>query len=68
MSQSPNDKQELAEDLKVVKENAEPAAVLVDSGCVSEAVIEKIEAENPGLQVLTAMERQPHGRTIKQLE
>ena len=68
MSQSPNDKQELAEDLKVVKENAEPAAVLVVSGFVSEAVIEKIEAENPGLQVLTAMERQPHGRTIKQLE
>jgi hypothetical protein len=53
VSQSPNDKQELAEDLKVVKENAEPAAVLVDSGFVSEAVIEKIEAENPGLQVLT---------------
>jgi transposase len=68
VSQSPNDKQELADDLKVVKENAEPAAVLVDSGFVSKAVIEKIEAENPGLQVLAAMERQPHGRTIKQLE
>lgn len=31
VSQSPNDKQELAEDLKAVKENASPAIVLVDS-------------------------------------
>ena len=68
VSQSPNDKQELAEDLKVVKENAEPVVVLIDSGFVSEAAIKRIDAENPGLQVLAAMERQPHGRTIKQLE
>ena len=57
VSQSPNDKQELAEDLKVVKENAEPVVVLVDSGFVSEAAIERIEAESPGLQVLAAMEQ-----------
>lgn len=68
VSQSPNDKQELAADLTAVKEHVVPAVVLVDSGFVSEAAIEKIEAENPGLQVLAAMERQPHGRTIKQLE
>jgi hypothetical protein len=42
LSQSRIDKQELAEDLKVMKENAELAAVLVDSGFVSEAAIEKI--------------------------
>ena len=68
VSQSPNDKQELAEDLKVVKENASPAVVLIDSGFVSESTVVKIESENPGLQVLAAMERQPHGRTVKQLE
>ena len=68
MSQSPNDKQELAEDLKVVKENVCPAIVLVDSGFVSESAVSTIEAKNPGLEVLAAMKREPHGRTVKQLE
>jgi transposase len=68
VSQSPNDKQELAEDLKAVKENVSPAIVLVDSGFVSELAVSTIEAENPGLEVLAAMKREPHGRTVKQLE
>ncbi len=68
VSQSPNDKQELAEDLKAVKENVSPAIVLVDSGFVSESVFSTIEAENPGLEVLAAMKREPHGRIVKQLE
>jgi hypothetical protein len=68
VSQSPNDKQELAEDLKAVKENVSPAIVLVDSGFVSESAVSIIEAENPGLEVLAAMKREPHGRTVKQLE
>jgi hypothetical protein len=68
VSQSPNDKQELAEDLETVKENVSPAIVLVDSGFVSESAVSTIEAENPGLEVLAAMKRETHGRTIKQLE
>jgi hypothetical protein len=68
VSQSPNDKQELAEDLKAVKENVSPAIVLVDSGFVSESAVSTIEAENPGLDVLAAMKREPHGRTVKQLK
>lgn len=48
--ESPNDKQELAEDLKAVKENVSPAIVLVDSGFVSESAVSTIEAENLGLE------------------
>ena len=55
VSQSPNDKQELAEDLKAVKENVSPAIVLVASGLVSELAVSTIEAENPGLEVLAVM-------------
>jgi hypothetical protein len=68
VSQSPNDKQELASDLQEVQKTVTPAQALVDSGFVSQAAIEKIEAETPGLQILAAIERQPHGRTIQQLE
>jgi hypothetical protein len=55
--QSPNDKKELAEDLKAVKENTSPAVMLVDSGFFSRSAGLKIEAENPGLQVLAVIER-----------
>jgi hypothetical protein len=50
VSQSPNDKQELEEDFKVVKENVNPAIVLVDSSFVSESAVSTIEAENPSLE------------------
>jgi len=68
VSQSPNDKQELAEDFQSVKENVSPAIVLVDSGFVSESAVTTLEAENPGLEILAAMKREPHGRTVQQLE
>jgi transposase len=68
VSQSPNDKQELEPDLQEVQKNVTPAQALVDNGFASQSAIEKIEAANPGLQILAAIERQPHGRTIRQLE
>lgn len=68
VSQSPNDKQELAGDLKAVKENVNFDTVPVDSDFVSESPVSTVEAENPGLEVLAAIKREPHGRTVKQLE
>lgn len=68
VSQSPNDKQELAPDLQAVQKHVRPATVLVDNGFASQEAIEKLEAQNPGLQILAAMGREPHGRSIRQLE
>jgi hypothetical protein len=56
--QSRNDKKELVEDLKAVKENTSPAVMLFDSGFVIESAGLKIEAENLGLQVLAVIECQ----------
>jgi hypothetical protein len=55
VSQSPNDKQELAPDLQAVQKHVRPATVLVDNGFASQEAIEKLEAQNPGLQILAAM-------------
>jgi len=41
---------------------------VVDNGFASQEAIEKLEAQNPGLQILAAMGREAHGRTIRQLE
>jgi multidrug resistance efflux pump len=54
VSQSPNDKQELAPDLLAVQKHVRPATVLVDNGFASQEAIEKLEAQNPGLQILAA--------------
>lgn len=58
---SNNEKQELAADFKAVVENTNPAVALVDTGFVSEADIEKIKTENPGLQVLIGRKASPAG-------
>ena len=68
VSQAPNDKQELVPDMKVVLEHVVPENVLIDSGFVSKEAVEAVEKETPGLTVLAAMEREPHGRTVAQLE
>lgn len=68
VSQAPNDKQQPEPTLAAVCEHASPAHVLVDSGFASEAAVTRVERETPGLTVLAAMIREPHGRTVAQLE
>lgn len=72
VSQSPNDKQELLPDLTAVRRHVKPEIALIDNGFVSEAAITAAEHDDQGrptgLTVLAAMQRQPHGRTVKQLE
>ena len=68
VSQAPNDKQQLAPTLAAVCVHASPGYVLVDSGFVSEAAVTRVEHETPGLTVLAALIREPHGRTVARLE
>jgi transposase len=73
VSNAPNDKQQLLPTLAAIMAPAGPVAqVLIDSGFYSEAAIRKVEETAPGCptgtQVLAAIERQPHGRTVAQLE
>ena len=72
VSQSPNDKQELVTDLADVQRHVNPAAVLVDSGFVSEAAVSAVEFDPSGrrttMTVYAAVEREAHGRTVAQLE
>ena len=46
----------------------QPATVLLDSGFVSEAAVTAVELTTPGLTILAALQREPHGRTLAQLE
>lgn len=72
VSQAPNDKKELLPNLAAVQRHVTPATVLIDSGFVSEAAIttaERDPAGQPtGLTVLAAVQREPHSRTVAQLE
>ena len=45
-----------------------PDTLLVDSGFVSEAAVTAVELATPGLTILAALQREPHGRTVAQLE
>lgn len=68
VTQAPNDKQQLVPSLEAVREHVSLAHVLVDSGFASEAAVRRAERETPGLRVLAALIREPHGRTVAQLE
>lgn len=68
VSQATNDKQQLVPTLVAVREHVSPAQVLVDSGYAAQAAVTQIERETPGLRVLAALIREPHGRTVAQLE
>ena len=68
VSQATNDKKELLPDLAAVQAHVQPSVVLIDSGFVSEAAVTAAEAQVAGLTVLAAMQREPHGRTVAQLE
>lgn len=68
VSQATNDKQQLVPTLTAVREHVSPAQVLVDSGYAAQAAVTQVERETPGLRVLAALIREPHGRTVAQLE
>lgn len=72
VSQAPNDKKELLPNLATVRRHVTPATVLIDSGFVSEAAVTAAErdptGQPTGLTVLAALQREPHGRTVTQLE
>ena len=72
VTDAPNDKEQLAPTLAAVSPVIESVgAVLVDSGYYSAAAV--AEAEQPrgdgaGPKIYAATERQPHGRTVQELE
>jgi transposase len=68
VSQAPNDKRELLPNVAAVRRHLLPDTLLVDSGFVSAAAVTAVERATPGLIVLAAMQREPHGRTVAQLE
>jgi len=68
VSQAANDKRELLPDVAAVRCHVLPATLLVDSGFVSEAAVTAVELATPGLTILAALQREPHGRTVAQLE
>jgi hypothetical protein len=70
---APNDKEQLAPTFAAIEPAAGPVAgVLIDSGFVSEKAVKQIECDADGqptgVRVLAAVKRDPHGRTVAQLE
>ena len=64
-----NDKQQLIPTLAVVSPViTQVSNVLVDSGYYSENAVLTVEVADPDTTVYAAMKRQPHGRSIAQLE
>ena len=73
VTDAPNDKEQLGPTLAAVEGVAGPVAeVLIDSGFVSEAAVRAVERDAQGepthTRVLAAMDRQPHGRRVADLE
>jgi transposase len=68
VSQATNDKRELIADVAAVRGHVSADTLLIDSGFVSEAAVTAVERATPGLTVLAALQREPHGRTVAQLE
>jgi transposase len=73
VTQASNDKQQLVPTVEsIVPVVGTVKEVLIDSGFVSEAAITALETDATGqrtaLTVLAAVQREPHGRTIAQLE
>jgi transposase len=73
VSQSPNDKQELTDDLQAIPEAVGAvAAVLIDSGFYSEKAVQAVEqtaeGSSSGTTVYAAMERKSHHRSVSDLE
>lgn len=73
VSQSPNDKQELVEDVKAIDEVIESVeVVLIDSGFMSEEAVEEVEKPSESGQerpvVIGAVKRVKHHRSVEDLE
>jgi transposase len=74
VSDAPNDKEQLVPGIEAISPVIESVrAVLVDSGFYSEAAVAKAEqsgpwAHAPGPKIYAATGRQPHGRSVEQLE
>lgn len=70
---APNDKEQLVPTLAAVAPTAGPVAqALIDSGFVSSAAVQAVErdaqGQPTGLEVLAAIKREHHGRTVADLE
>jgi transposase len=72
VSDAPNDKEQLAPTLGALSPVVQSVgAVLIDSGFYSEAAVAAAEQSRdsmPGLKIYAATGRQPHGRSVAQLE
>ncbi len=68
VSQAANDKRELLPDVAAVRCHVLHDTLLVDSGFFSEAAVTSVERATPSLTILAALQREPHGRTVAQLE
>jgi transposase len=73
VTNAPNDKQQLVPSFQAVAPQAGPVKqVLVDSGFFAEEAVRQIEqgeeGQRTGVEVLAAVKREPHGRTVAQLE
>jgi hypothetical protein len=68
VSQAANDKRELLPDVVAVRCHVLPNTLVVDSSFVSEAAVTAVELATPGLTILAALQREPHGRTVAQLK
>ncbi len=68
VSQSPNDKQELASTVESVKvPGYKPTAVVADSGFYSEEAVQRVERDQ-GPQVYASQGRDHHGLRVKDME
>lgn len=68
MTDAPNDKQQLIPALQAVSPAVgKVGTVLVDSGYYSAEAVTSVQAEG-GPEVLAAMKRERHGRSVEQLE
>jgi transposase len=70
---APNDKEQLVPTLAAVVPAAGPVRQgLIDSGFVSEAAVRAVEQDAQGrptgVEILAAIKREPHGRTVADLE
>jgi transposase len=73
VTNAPTDKQQLLPSFQAVASQAGPVKeVLIDSGFFAQEAIGKIESseqgEPTGVRVLAALHREPHGRSVAQLE
>ena len=69
-TQKCNDKAELKNCVESVPEELEKEEnvfVCADTGYFSSSLIEKTEKEHPDVKVICATEREPHGKTVKQI-